>query len=120
MVKDLYNKLTTEVNYSNTALETDSDYDILVSKIKMILFTEKGEVLGEPTLGLSLKDYLFKYNMPVSNIKRNFYNQLSYYAQDELENHTVELNIRPVYTPNSIIYIIDCKIDGKLEIYTEM
>lgn len=118
--KSIYMRLPNERNFNFNKIENDDDYEELISKIKMILFTKKGEVMGEVHLGLDLKQYLFKYNLPIEAIKRDFYNQLSYYAQEELKKYTVELSFTPIYNVSSLTYIVQVKINKEIVIYTEL
>lgn len=118
--KSIYMRLPNERNFNFNKIENDDDYEELISKIKMILFTKKGEVMGEVHLGLDLKQYLFKYNLPIEAIKRDFYNQLSYYAQEELKKYTVELSFTPIYNVSLLTYIVQVKINKEIVIYTEL
>jgi hypothetical protein len=47
----------------------------------MILFTKKGEVLGEPGLGMNLESMLFEKNVSAYEIKKEFQKQLAIYVQ---------------------------------------
>ncbi|WQJ53732.1 MAG: hypothetical protein [Wendovervirus sonii] len=55
---DIYNRLATDQQY-NPLLETEDEFDYILQQIKMILGTNKGDVLGSPYFGLNIKRYIF-------------------------------------------------------------
>lgn len=55
---DIYNKLPTDQNWK-PRLETEDEIEQILSQVKMVLGTEKGDVLGDYYFGLNLKKYIF-------------------------------------------------------------
>lgn len=47
--------------YKDGVLEVSDEIEMLISQIKMMLFTRKGEVLGAPNFGVNLEDELFTF-----------------------------------------------------------
>lgn len=58
---DIYNRLPTDGNYIKM-LETESEMESILSQIKMILGTRRGDILGACDFGVDLKQYLFSMN----------------------------------------------------------
>ncbi len=93
-------------------LETKSSLEALLTKIRMIIFTGKGEILGHPEFGLSLEDQLFELSLNASQIQRDFYDQLSAYAP-EAGSYAVQIEIN--FQPGEVrdICFIDIYIDNR-------
>lgn len=112
MLKEIYCRNESDPGYLPSVLETNSAYEAILTKIRMIIFTQKGEVLGDPGFGLSLDQLLFDFNASAQKIKEDFYGQLSYYAPDTANMPiTIEVNFAEG-TVRDICYI-DIYIDGK-------
>jgi len=47
---------------SRTVTNTVSDYDATLQNLKMLLWSEKGSLFGDPYYGAGLKRYLFEQN----------------------------------------------------------
>lgn len=62
MARDLYMRDPTDPNFKSGILEVSDEIEMLISQIKMILLTNKGEVLGAPDFGLNLEEQLFTLN----------------------------------------------------------
>jgi hypothetical protein len=62
MLKEIYCRNENDPKYVNTILETTDAIEALLTKLRMILFTARGEVLGYPNLGLDLDSMLFELN----------------------------------------------------------
>lgn len=102
MYREIYFRDISDPKYNPRILESDNKLENLISKIKMILYTRKGEVLGEPDLGMNLDDYLFETNYNEMQIKNLFFAQI--------EKFIPELNE----------YKIDCEVGIRREEYHHM
>lgn len=58
---DIYNKIPTDQNYK-AQVETIDEVEQILSQIKMVLGTHKGDILGEPMFGVDINQYLFSMN----------------------------------------------------------
>ena len=67
-MSDIYNRLPSDQSYK-LLCETDDGMENIISQIKMILGTKRGDVLGEPYFGLDLNRYIFSmdYNQDEIN-----------------------------------------------------
>lgn len=48
--------------FNRTVTNTVSDYEATLQNIKMLLWSEKGELFGDPYYGTGLKKYLYEQN----------------------------------------------------------
>jgi len=48
--------------FTRTVTNTVSDYDATLQNLKMLLWSEKGELFGDPYFGTSIKRYLYDQN----------------------------------------------------------
>lgn len=61
MIRELYCKLPTDLDYI-PSLESEDDLFNLLQQIRVVLGTKPGEVLGSPMFGIDLEKYLFTMN----------------------------------------------------------
>ena len=61
---ELYIKSIEDPNYDENQLQIDEDIALIISQIETLVFTQKGDVMGDPDFGLNLEDYVysFRYN----------------------------------------------------------
>jgi phage baseplate assembly protein W len=85
MLKEIYLRGPEDPKYQSKLLETDSKIEAVLNKIRMILFTNRGEVLGEPDLGMNLEDYLFQFGFDEADIKNKFMAQVNQYIPEMTE-----------------------------------
>jgi len=111
MLKEIYCRNYTDPYYNYNVLETNDPLEVLLTKIRMIIFTNRGEVLGYPDLGLDLEMLLFELDFNAYQIQNDLYTQIGKYCPDSTNyNINVEVNLVPG-TVRDIAYI-DIYIDG--------
>jgi len=111
MLKEIYCRNYTDPYYNYTVLETNDPLEALLTKIRMIIFTNRGEVLGYPDLGLDLEILLFELNFNAYQIQNDLYAQIGNYC---LEAPNYNINIEVNLVPGTVrdIAYIDIYIDG--------
>lgn len=57
--------------YKDGLLEVNDEIEVLVGEIKMMLFTNRGEVLGAPDFGVNLEEMLFTLSLNEYAIKQS-------------------------------------------------
>lgn len=70
MVKEIYCKLPSDSNYQ-LKVETVNELEQILQQIKVILGTKPGEVLGSPSFGIDLNQYIFSMGLDISEILYN-------------------------------------------------
>ena len=111
MIREIYCRNINDPGYRPNQLETSNEIEVLLTKIRMILFTSKGEVLGFPSLGLSLEEQLFELQANTSTIQAEFNGQLAQYAP-ESGKYKTEINVKFVAGEVRDFCFIDIYIDG--------
>ena len=112
MLKEIYCRNVNDPGYLPGIIETNSPLEAILTKIRMIIFTKKGEVLGDPNFGLNLEDMLFEFNFNATQVKNEFYAQLANYVPDT-QNYPVTIEV--VFSQGTVrdIAYIDIYIQGK-------
>lgn len=91
-LRDIYTKLPTDVNYL-PIIETDNETQFILQQIKMILGTKPGDVLGSPTMGINLKQYLFNYTMDTGVVRQHIVEHLSKFVYYDTTKYDVDVDI---------------------------
>lgn len=64
MGRDIYMRDPgSDPNYKDGILEVSDDIEMLIAEIKMMLYTNRGEVLGAPDFGANLEEMLFTFGL---------------------------------------------------------
>ena len=79
-MREIYNRDPEDPEYNPYQLETTDPVEICIGQIKMMLLTNKGEVLGDPKFGLNMEDLVFNLNLSESSIKKEIDLYLSVYV----------------------------------------
>jgi hypothetical protein len=90
--KEIYLRDSTDPKYDPNKLEEENALEILLSKIRIILYSNRGDVLGEPELGMDLEENLFDFNISPESITRRFYAQLAKYVS-ETDKFDVDMSV---------------------------
>jgi len=69
-MREIYNRDPLDPNYNPYQLETTDPTEICIGQLKMLLLTNKGEVLGDPKFGLNLEDLIFNLELSESSIRK--------------------------------------------------
>lgn len=83
-VKDLVIRYDGHPKYISNKIIEDDEIEVVVQKLEMILFTNKGEIFGDLNLGANLEYYLWQTNVSDINIKRIVEEQITTYIPELL------------------------------------
>ncbi len=110
MLKELYCRNFQDPNYTYEQLETNSSLEAALTKIRMIIFTTPGDILGEPRLGLDLERRLFQLNFNNKDLETAFNAQISRYIP---EASTYNIRMQVTFVPGSVrdLAYLDIYID---------
>jgi hypothetical protein len=108
---DFYIKYPGHPSFNDSNLIEDEIIRVIVQKYEMILFTNKGELLGDPNFGGDLERLLHKTRVSGKYVERNLNEQIGEYIP-ELNGIPYELNVSFEQNPNnySDIMFIDFKL----------
>jgi hypothetical protein len=108
---DFYIKFPGHPKFNDIEIIEDEIIKVIIQKIEMILFTNRGELLGDPNFGGDLQRYLFETNVNADFVKGELAKQFSDYIP-ELDDIGYELNVTFSQNPMefSDMMFIDVKI----------
>ncbi|HPI81666.1 MAG TPA: hypothetical protein PK122_00335 [Candidatus Paceibacterota bacterium] len=100
MIKEIYTRSPEDPNYVYGVYETEDAIEQIITKIKMILGTRQGQVLGDVNFGVSIEDLVFQTRINKFDLEEKIRKQVFQYI------------------PESSKYKIDPKVSfGKAEGY---
>jgi hypothetical protein len=61
---ELYVKAIGDPNFDANQMQSDEEIQMMLTQIETLIFTTKGDVMGDPDFGLNIEDYIysFRYN----------------------------------------------------------
>lgn len=106
-LRDFYTREDGDAKYEDSRLEISDDLESAIQQIKMTIFTNKGDVLGEPDFGLDIEKYLFEYNIDSDGIARDASAQINKYAgQLTKRSISVDSTVYPDQVSNRDIFVL--------------
>lgn len=81
-VKDLVIRYPGHPKYQEDRVVEDDEIEVIVQKLEMILFTNKGEVLGDIDIGCNLEYYLWQTRITTGNLKNKVEEQIRTYIPE--------------------------------------
>jgi len=80
--KDLYIKYPGHPRFHSDRIVEDDIVEVIVQKLEMALFTNKGDLYGEPNLGCNLEYFLWETKVPVADLRNIITDQINYYIPE--------------------------------------
>ena len=111
MLKDIYSRSPNDQLYNSNILETSDPIESLTGKIRMLLYTRPGEVLGQPNFGIDLERYLFEVGINNGDLSSLILKQMSEFIPDSGQYN---MNVIVNFVPGTVrdAAFIDIYIDG--------
>lgn len=111
MYNDIYIKNTRHhKDYDGNRITNNNIIDILIAKIQNVIFTNKGEVLGDPEFGCSVRELLWQTNLDAASIKKEIHLQILMYVPEIVNyEHEVDFYIIPGTIEDIGVLIVDLK-----------
>ena len=81
-VKDLVIRYPGHPKYQEGRIVEDDEVEVIVQKLEMILFTNKGEVLGNIDIGANLEYYLWQTRVTTGTLKKKVDEQIATYIPE--------------------------------------
>ncbi len=114
MVREIYCRLPGDAGYIPNKIEIDTSIEYILQKVRVCLGTRPGEVLGNPTFGINLSDYVFDMSVDKAEIEQRIDQLLQAYVQYGSEQEYV-ITSRVTYghntTDRSDYMLVDIFID---------
>lgn len=108
-IRDLNIRDKKHPKFSPTRVEENRSIEFVIQKLENLLFTNKGDVLGDDNFGCDLEYYLWSTNVPVSKIESNVKEQIDQYIP-ELNSIGYTSNIQLYEGTVRDILLLDFKI----------
>lgn len=112
MIQEIYIRQPEDPKYEPDKLDVSDEYEMLYSKILMILSTRKGEILGDPNFGVSLEDRLFSFDVDENDLRTDIFAQIQQYAP-ESSKFRLKLEIKRFRGSVRDIILLDFTVDGR-------
>ena len=109
--KDFYIKGEKSLKYVVNKMIENDVIDVVVQKLEMLLFTNTGEVYGQPEFGADLEYYLWQTDVTVKDLRSMIISQIGTYIP-ELETMGYQLNINVYEGSVQDILVLDFIIKG--------
>jgi hypothetical protein len=106
--------------YTTNEIVEDEVVSVIIQKLEMVLFTIKGDVLGQPDLGANLLELLYETKVSDTFVKRVVQEQISLFIP-ELEQSTYTINVVFAQDPANFqdIMFINIKF-GEYDVYAQI
>jgi hypothetical protein len=91
MIRDIYIRDPEDPNFQYGVLEHRDAIESIISKIKVIMSTHPGEVLGDIAFGVGIDDLVFESRINKNQLEEKIKDQINRYI-----NETKDYDIRPV------------------------
>ena len=112
---EFYIKSIGDPNFNPDKLDSSSEISRLLTQIETLLFTRKGEVLGQTDFGVNLEDYIYSFQYNDYLLKGAIDVQLSKYVPLAAKyNTTVDVKFTEESTRH--VALINVTIDSKYQI----
>lgn len=80
--KDLYIKYDGHPRFHTQRIVEEDVIEVIVQKLEMSLFTNKGDLYGEPDFGANLEYFLWETKVPVTDIRTIITDQINTYIPE--------------------------------------
>jgi hypothetical protein len=109
--RDFYIGYEGHPRFTINKIITDDIIRVIVQKYEMIIFTNRGDILGDPQFGADLIKLLWETKISAESVRYQIIDQIESYIP-ELVGINYELSVRFEESPESFqdIMIIDFKI----------
>lgn len=120
MIQEIYTRPTVDIKYIP---KIDSVFEIeqILIRIRQILGTKRGEVLGDFGFGLDLHEYLFQMNFNEEQIRTGLEDQIDKYVNIYTNKYKITVDVEYGHHHNDVsdyciinIYINNIKVMGLL------
>jgi hypothetical protein len=82
MIRDIYNRNPRDPNYIPTILEHTDPIESIISKIKMLLGTFPGQILGDLNMGIGIEELVFETRINKVELEEKIKSQISQYITE--------------------------------------
>jgi phage baseplate assembly protein W len=108
---DLAFRSPEDPKYNPNLLEVSDKLENVLSKVRMLLYTNRGTVIGEPEFGMNLEEFMFDTQIDEQLIRERFYTQLAKYVPER----DYKIDCEVVYQSDGVVntVFLYITVDGK-------
>jgi len=110
MIQDIYIRSPQDPNYRYGVLSHSDAIESIVSKIKMLMGTRQGQLMGDLNFGIGIEDQIFETRINKTRLEEKIKEQFSLYIS-ETQDFKIEPQISFGKTENYDYALIDIFID---------
>lgn len=82
MIKDFYIRNPSDPNYQYGVIEHSNKIESIIAKIRILLNTHKGAVLGDMNFGVGIEDIVFETRINKTELEEDIINQIEQYISE--------------------------------------
>ena len=112
---EFYVKDIGEPNFQPDKLQQDAELSMLLTQIETMLFTRKGEVLGNPEFGVNLEDYVYSFRYNDYLIKKVIVEQLNMFVP-LAQKYNVDVGVEFVEDSDRHAMFLDITVDSRFQL----
>lgn len=112
---EFYVRAQGDPNFDPNKIHSESEIAQLIAQIETMLFTNRGEVLGEPNFGANLEDLVYSLNYNEGQIENMLRQQLEAYIP-LAQKYNTQIDIQFFKGAVRDIAQIDIVIDSKYQV----
>ena len=118
--KDFYILYDGHPRFDYSTIEEDDIMQMIIQKYEVIIFTNQGEVFGEPNLGANLETLIFKTNVSSDYVQKVINDQIVEFIPEIIGiNYEIScLFVKDTYNYQDILYV-NFKI-GMYDLYAQL
>jgi len=111
---DLYFKGENDITFDEMLLEETTEIEMLLGQLKMILFTNIGDVLGSINMGMSLEKLIFETNYSKFTIINILKQQIERYLVYDDKKYSVDFDLEFIQGTARDIGVLSIFINGQV------
>ncbi len=92
MIRDIYTRNPQDPNFVYGVLEHSAPLESIITKVKMILGTTQGQVLGDLNFGVGLEDLVFETRVNKLELEEKIKSQINQYV-DESKDYKIDVRV---------------------------
>jgi len=85
MIRDIYNRNPQDPNYVYGILEHSDPIESIISKIKILLGTSQGQILGDLNCGIGIEELIFETRINKIELEEKIKSQISQYITESAD-----------------------------------
>lgn len=112
MIQDIYTREPDDPNFRSNVLSHSNPIESIITKVKMILGTTKGQILGNLGFGIGIEDLIFETKINSIQLEESILTQIQLYVS-EAANYSIRPNVEFGKSDGNDYCVIDIYINNQ-------